>query len=134
VPKELLKPAQKLDGKWKIVAYESNGRAITTSSILNQTWAFDGEQLAITRPPVGKGAVTPAATKIGVRADAKTKEFDYVMAGGTTRLGRYQIDGDTLTINLTINTSTGERPADVAGGTGTLKYTFKRADKTDDKK
>lgn len=134
VPKELRKPSPKLDGKWKVVGYESNGRPITTSSILNQTWAFDGDQLAITRTPLGKAAVTPAATKITVRADARTKDFDYVMPTGTTRLGRYEVAGDTLTVSLTINTSTGERPHDLSGGTGTLKYTFKRVDPNDDKK
>lgn len=134
VPKELRKPAQQLDGKWKVTSYEVNGRLSTATSVLNQTWAFDGEQLAITRPPVGKGAAIPVATKVGIRADARTGEFDYIFTTGTSRLGRLEIRGDTLTINMALNTGVnGERPANLDGGLNTLKYTFKRADKADDK-
>ena len=125
VPKDFLKPKPKLDGRWKVTSYETNGRPTTAVSILNQTWAFDGENLTITRATAPKGA---AATKIKVRADVTTKPmaFDYILSAATTRLGVFAVDGDTLTVCLTINTSLGERPTDLDGGTGTLKYTFTR--------
>ena len=57
--------------------------------------------------------------------------IDYILASGITRLGVLEINGDTLTICLSVkNTETGaERPTDLTGGTGILKYVFKRLDK-----
>ena len=125
VPKDFRKPKPKLDGQWKVTSYETNGRASKVASILNQTWAFDGENLTITRASAAKGV---APTKVKVRADAKTKPmaFDYVLNADATRLGVFAVDGDTLTICLTVNTSLGERPTNLDGGTGTLKYTVAR--------
>lgn len=134
VPKELRKAALPLDGKWKVTAYESNGRPVNSTVILGQMWAFRGGELAITRTTAVKGAAGLPPNKVGVRADAKTGEFDYVFATGTVRLGRYEIRGDTLTVCLSLSTGPmSERPANLDGGQGTLRYTFKRADADDTK-
>ena len=124
VPKDF-KKAPLLEGQWKVTAYESNGRPLKSSTVLKQTWTFAGDDLTITRSTAAAGS---APTKIKVRADPKTRpmEFDYIFSTGTTRLGVFEQDGDTLTICLTTNTTTGTRPANVDGGTGTLKYTLTR--------
>jgi uncharacterized protein (TIGR03067 family) len=126
VPKDFVKPKPKLDGQWTVTAYESNGRALKTSSILNQTWTFSGDSLSITRATAPKGA---APTKVRVRVDPKSTEFDYILSTASTRLGLYAIEGDTLTVCMTINTTTGVRPTNLDGGTGILKYVFKRVGK-----
>lgn len=126
VPKDFKKPPG-LNGKWKVVEYSSSGRDIKTSSILNQTWEFDGEKLAITRRSTAKNP--PAPTQITVRTDGKTKPkaFDYIFATGTVRKGVYEIDGDTLVICLRLSTVPAqERPTTLDGGTGLLRYVLKR--------
>lgn len=128
VPKDFLKKPPKLDGKWMVTAYESNGRAVKTTTILNQVWAFEGENLTITRANAPKGI---APTKVKVRSDTKSNphEFDYIFGTGSNRLGIFEIEGDTLTVCMTINTTSGERPANFDGGNGILKYVFKRVEK-----
>jgi uncharacterized protein (TIGR03067 family) len=123
VPKDF-KKAPVLDGRWQVTAYESNGRPLNSPSVLKQTWAFAGEDLTITRTT----SVNATPTKIKVRTDAKTRpmEFDYIFSTGTTRLGVFERTGDTLTISLAISTTTGTRPTNLDGGTGTLKYTLTR--------
>lgn len=129
VPKDFKKPP-KLDGKWKVVEYSSSGRDIKTSSILNQTWEFTGEKLAITRTTTARKPFKP--TEITVKTDAKSKPkaFDYIFSTGTVRQGVYEMDGDRLVICLRLSTTPGqERPTSLDGGTGLLRYVLKRVDK-----
>ena len=129
VPKDF-KKSPKLDGKWKVVEYSSSGRDIQTTSILNQTWEFDGETLTITRNSTVK--VRPKPTEIKVKTDAKAKPmaFDYIFGTGTVRKGVCEVNGDTLIICLRLSTVPGqERPTSLDGGTGLLRYVLKRVDK-----
>jgi len=129
VPKDFKKPP-KLDGKWKVVEYSSSGRDIKTSSILNQTWEFDGEKLSITRNTTAKRPLKPTEIKVKTDAKTKPKAFDYIFGTGTVRQGVYELDGDTLVICLRLSTVPGQvRPTTLDGGTGLLRYVLKRVDK-----
>jgi len=129
VPKDFRK-LPKLDGKWKIVEYSSSGRDIKTSSILNQTWEFDGEKLSITRNTTAKKPFKPSEIKVKTDVKSKPMAFDYIFATGTVRKGVYEVDGDTLVICLRLSTVPAqERPTTLDGGVGLLRYVLKRVDK-----
>ena len=128
VPKDFKKEAPKLDGSWKVTSYEVNGRPINSNVILSQTWTFEGEKLAISRPPIGNGVVSPVS-KSTVKTDPKKSpmEIDHVLNASITRLGIYSIEGDKLTICLSLQNNGTERPANFDGGQRILKYVFTRA-------
>lgn len=130
VPKDFVKTA-KQDGKWKMTAYEANGRESKSAAILSQTWAIVGENLTVTREAGGKGGGKGGpgllTMKMKLKTDPKKSpaELDYIQAGGGTRIGVFAVDGDTLTVCLALGPDA-ERPTNLDGGPGVQKYTFTR--------
>ncbi len=130
VPKDFVKTA-KQDGKWKVTAYELNGRESKSPIILNQTWTIEGGNLTITREAGGKGGGKGGpgllTMKVKLKTDPKKSpaELDYIQASGTTRLGVFAVDGDTLTVCLALGLDA-ERPSNLDGGPGVQKHTFAR--------
>lgn len=135
VPKDVKKKEVKLDGKWEVVEYHSNG--IKVNSALTITWVIDGQNLTIERSnPKGGGAIgrpvgiTYSLVKPeGGPANALDYTINYANGVNPSRAmpGVFEQDGDTLKFCWT-NAANAERPAKCEPAQGTLLYVFKRVD------
>jgi uncharacterized protein (TIGR03067 family) len=135
VPKEVKKKEVKLDGRWEVVEYHSNGNKVNSAFTI--TWVIDGQNLTIERSnPKGGGAlgrpvgITYSLVKPdGGSANALDYTYTYTNNANPPRImpGVFEQDGDTLKFCWTI-TPSGERPAKCEPAQGTILYVFKRVD------
>lgn len=135
VPKEVKKKEVKLDGKWEVVEYHSNGNKV--NSALTITWVIDGTNLTIERSNVKLGGAIGRPVGItyslvkpeGGAANSLDYTINYANGVNPSRAmpGVFEQDGDTLKFCWT-NTANAERPAKCEPAQGTLLYVFKRVD------
>jgi uncharacterized protein (TIGR03067 family) len=110
---------KKLEGTWKLVAGEEDGRVITDEELRDAPLAIiKGDTLQFKRKGdrLEEGAIT---------IDPAKKQIDFVFKVRTTRIikGLYQVDGDTL--KFCLGAPNAERPAKFESK-GAKLATFKR--------
>ena len=118
VPKDFKKAPVKLDGAWVHTGSDING--LPVGGVRNEIWTFDGDNLAIQGN--GVAAISPIPIKTDVKASPMAIEF----VGYGNRLGVCEIKDGILVICK--NMAPGVRPTNVDGGTGVIRWTFKRAE------
>ena len=118
VPKDFKKAPMKLDGAWVHTGSDINGLPVGGGR--SEVWTFDGESLTI------QGGAAGGMPAIPIKTDVKASPMAIEFVGDGNRLGVCEIKDGILVICK--NMAPGVRPADTAGGTGVVRWTFTRAE------
>lgn len=116
VPKDFAKPPA-LAGSWRMDSCDTgNGPSTNYPGV---TWAFTADRVEFRTPTSG------GTSSAGLAVDPQAKPGQFVMQlnGGTHRAGLYRIDGDRMTLSLSLSA---KPPANLEPGTGTYLYQFTR--------
>jgi RNA polymerase sigma factor (sigma-70 family) len=126
-PDRLAEDRERLQGTWKMVKAEVNGREATEDEIKKGSMIVKGDEMTMTRPD-------GFSTRVDYTIDPwqKLKELDFVPQDGPenekgkTFRGIYRLEGDRLTVCLAGPDM--ERPTEfkTAEGTTVMLLTFKR--------
>ena len=96
----------RLQGKWKVVSSQFEGRDGTAAYRDRTSLVFEGDRAYFT-----DGAVQSKPVKFGLDETKGPKTIDLIAGGDQVTLGIYQLDGDTLKLCLS---RSGRRPGDFA--------------------
>jgi len=117
---------KQLQGTWKFVSQDVDGRARTKDELAKQTITFDGDKWTVRRD----GKVVQAGTH-KFDPDQKPPQVDAVVTEGedkgNTMLGIYELKADAL--KVCFDPTGKERPADFTGKAGRMKAVVEREKK-----
>ena len=131
-PEQIKAEMAKLDGEWVLVSASADGKPVTDDALKTGRRTIKNGETTV----MLKGQVFMKA-KFTIDPTKKPKAIDYqILEGktkGSTRLGIYELDGDTLRINYAVPYR--DRPADFTSKIGVehSMSVWKRAPK-DEKK
>ena len=118
VLKDFKKAPVKLDGAWVHTGSDINGLPVGGGR--NEVWTFDGESLSI------QGGAAGGMPAIPIKTDVKASPMAIEFVGDGNRLGVCEIKDGVLVICKSM--APGVWPANVDGGNGIVRWTFKRAE------
>ena len=117
---------KKIQGTWKFVSQEVEGKPRTKEELAKQTITFDGDKWTVRRD----GKVIQAGTH-KFDPDKKPPQVDAVVTEGedkgNTMLGIYELKGDTL--KVCFDPKGKERPADFTSKAGRMTAVVEREKK-----
>jgi uncharacterized protein (TIGR03067 family) len=97
----------KLQGSWKVTSFTMGGRPLPDKDIQGIRFTFTDSQWAMSAP-----GVQPPLKPVAVDPSQEPKAIDFTMPAGTTVLGIYHLDGDSLMLCVDHNPAgtAGKRP------------------------
>jgi uncharacterized protein (TIGR03067 family) len=108
-----------LEGEWRIVATEVDGKAIETAKTVV---TFASGKCTISVPGSGIPAIE---TTIAIAPTQEPKWMDVTNANKVTQKGIYELKGDTLKAVFRIDEKR-DRPTEFKSTKGTVLYTYER--------
>jgi uncharacterized protein (TIGR03067 family) len=129
-PKEAAKEsAKELDGTYKIVLAERDGRPAEKATLDAITVTIKGDEFTLTTGPADK-ATDSKLSKIKATPDAKLSTIDFTPQDGTERgklfPGIYKLEKGELTVAMS---EKGERPKEFKSAEGVVLLRLKKVEK-----
>lgn len=128
-PKDDKKDAKELEGTYKILSAERDGRQGEKATIDAITVTIKGDEFALVTGPVEK-PTAEKMSKIKVTPDAKLSTIDFTPQDGTERgkvfPGIYKLEKGELLVAMS---EKGERPKEFKSGDGVVLLRLKKAEK-----
>lgn len=126
--KEAPKDAKELEGTYKIVSAERDGRPSEKATLDTITVTIKGDEFTLASGPTEKPV--EKSSKIKVTPDAKLSTIDFTPQDGTERgkvfPGIYKLEKGELTVAMS---EKGERPKEFKSGDGVVLLRLKKAEK-----
>jgi uncharacterized protein (TIGR03067 family) len=121
------KDNDKIQGAWKVVKGEKNGKEASEDELKDMVLTFKGDKLTITED---KGKPVEGTFKLD--AGPKLREIDITFKAGEkerTMKGIYALDGDELKICMPVGSTDKDRPKEFTSKEGFGILTLKREKK-----
>jgi uncharacterized protein (TIGR03067 family) len=122
---------KKMEGEWKVTAWEQGGNSLPAEALEGSTWTVRGDKYTFVMGPnteEGTFKLDPAKKPATIDLDIATGNCK-----GNAQVGIYKVDGDTITICLNRPGATG-RPTEFKStedGDTFIVATLKRKKKDD---